>query len=394
MLELRADIGGGHHPVSRTTQCGSVDDVRNFEHLVQQGDVAIREVHRSPGCRGEVVRSTNRSGDDEVVDDFAVDFRNHLVGHQVRQGALGVDVVHRLEILSGFQRPRCLELTSNSRNAVTVDAQGHFRLEGVGFEVVLVVHTSDGVGWQRNAATHRDLDRTCRVIERRGPRGRGVNTDGAHRTTAIADHDDISSTVGVEAHAEARHGIVAIGRSRCGVVVHFDHDRSSEDRAMGESLRDDHSTGLNGRVFAVHFLRRVVRVQRPSVLLRIGLRSVLTHDLGTSDCLALRHGVLVADVEDQTGRLAHGLHADEVVSDQLGEALAEQGQREPGKVGDVAGGRLVFQDQRTTGRVHVLVLVLENGGHQAHLGGPDLAALVEDRSPTLNHRVLGGLVQD
>ena len=76
-----------------------MDDVCDFEDLVEQGDVAVGEVDRGTGSRCEVVVGANGSSDDEVVDDFAVDFRYHLIGHEIRQGGLGVDVVDGLEVL-------------------------------------------------------------------------------------------------------------------------------------------------------------------------------------------------------------------------------------------------------------------------------------------------------
>jgi hypothetical protein len=80
-----------------------VDDVGDFQDLVHQGDVAVREVHRGTGGGGEVVVSPDGRGDDQVVDDLTIDFGNHLIGHEVGEGALGVDVVDRLEVLGGLQ---------------------------------------------------------------------------------------------------------------------------------------------------------------------------------------------------------------------------------------------------------------------------------------------------
>jgi len=91
-------------------------------------------------------------------------------------------------------------------------------------------------------------------------------------------------------------------------------------------------------------LRAVVRVDRPAVVAAEGLSGVLTHDLSTGLRLSLGQGVAVSDVEDQRGWLAHWLDADQVVRDELGVALSDHGQREPGEVGQVVGGGDVFGD--------------------------------------------------
>jgi len=133
LLELAGDVGAHHHPVCWATEGGPVDDVGNFQCLVHQGDVAICEVDGSTGSGGEVVASTDAGADDQIVDDFTIDFGDHFVCHQVGQGALGVDVMDGLEVLSGFEGPGGLELTGDGADAITVDAQGDLGLEGVGF---------------------------------------------------------------------------------------------------------------------------------------------------------------------------------------------------------------------------------------------------------------------
>lgn len=200
LLELRGDVGAHHHPVSGTTQGGSVDDVSNFERLVHQGDVTVGEVNRGTSSGGEVVLSTDRSRNDEVVDDFPVDFGDHFISHQVGQGALSVDVMHRLEVLSGFQRPRGLQLTGDGGNRVAVDRQGDFRLERVAFEVILVVDASDGRRGEATVAQN-DINSAGGVVEVAGV---GINRDGFGETGAIADNHNVRVTISVVGNAEAR----------------------------------------------------------------------------------------------------------------------------------------------------------------------------------------------
>jgi len=81
----------------------------------------------------------------------------------------------------------------------------------------------------------------------------------------------------------------------------------------------DGSGSVDGGVFAVDFLRAVVWVECPCVLSCEDLGGVLTHDLRPGYGLSLGHRVSVPDVEDQAGRLAHGLDAYEVIGDEAGE---------------------------------------------------------------------------
>ncbi len=116
LLELAGDIRRSDHPVGRSAQRGPVDDVGDFQGLVEQRDVAVDEVHRSASSRCEVVGRTDTGGDDQVVDDFTVDLSDDLITHQVGQGGLSVHVVHGLEILSRLKAPRGLQFAGDSRN--------------------------------------------------------------------------------------------------------------------------------------------------------------------------------------------------------------------------------------------------------------------------------------
>jgi len=102
LLEFGADVGGGYHPVGWATECGSVDDVGDFEGFVEQRDVAVGEVDGGTGGGCEVVACADGGCYDEIVDDLPVNFGDHFVCHEVGQGGLGVDVVDRLEVLGGF----------------------------------------------------------------------------------------------------------------------------------------------------------------------------------------------------------------------------------------------------------------------------------------------------
>lgn len=125
-----------------------MDDVGDFEDFVHQGDVAVGEVDACTSSRCEVVRGTNCGGDDQVVDDFAVNFRDHFVRHEVGESCLCIDVVDGFEVLGGFEGPGGFQFSGDGGYAVTVDAEGDFWLEGVGFEVVLVVDAGDGSDWE------------------------------------------------------------------------------------------------------------------------------------------------------------------------------------------------------------------------------------------------------
>lgn len=95
-----------------------MDDVGHFKDLVEQCDVAVGEVDRCSSRCAEIVGGTDGGGDDQIVDDFTIDLSDHLVGHQVREGTLSVDVVNRLEVLCGFEGPGGLELAGHRANRV------------------------------------------------------------------------------------------------------------------------------------------------------------------------------------------------------------------------------------------------------------------------------------
>ncbi len=137
---------------------------------------------------------------------------------------------------------------------------------------------------------------------------------------------------------------------------------------MGEGCGNLGAATVDGRVFTTYFLRRVVRIQSPTVLASELLSSALTHDLRTGLGLTLGHTVTVANVEDQAGWLAHWLDTNEVIGDQLWKALAKKRQCKAGEVGDVGRGGLVFgQERRTLGWVAVVVLVFKQCSHEAEL---------------------------
>ncbi len=174
LLELGADVGACDHPVGWTTEGGAVNDVGNFQRLVPQGDVAVGEVDRCTGCSAEVVGCTDAGGDDQVVDDFAVDFSNHFVGHQVRQHAFGIDVVNGLEILGGFEAEAGLQLAGLSGHRIAVQAEANLWLEWIGFEVVLVVDAGDRTNWEVTGQQG-DLESTGAVVEEGGVWRAGVD---------------------------------------------------------------------------------------------------------------------------------------------------------------------------------------------------------------------------
>jgi len=392
LLEFRADVGGHDHPVGGTTERCPVDDVRDFEDLVHQGDVAVGEVHgRTSGGR-EVVVGTNGCRNDQVVDDFTIDFRDHFIGHQVGESGLGVDVVNRLEVLSCLEAPAGLELTRDRGDRVAVDAQRNFRLERVGFEVVLVVDACDRSG-REDTGGERDLNSTGRVVELGGTSGGRVNRQVVGEVRAVANEDNVRGTVTVKADAETGDGFFAV---RIGVgfgLEDLDHNRTGENRAVCQRRGNHRVTGDRG-VFTTDFLRAVVRVECPSVLACEHLGGVLTHDLRSGDRLALGEGVAVSDVEDQARRLAHRLDTDEVVGDQLRIGLPDERKGKPGEVGDVRRGRLVFQDDRAVLGIPAVVLVLEDRGHQAELLLRDFATLAKDRRPFVHELVFLPLVND
>ena len=370
-----------------------MDDVRDLEHLVEQSDVPVSEVDRGTGCGGEVVVGTNRCRNDQVVDDFTIDLRDHLVGHQVGESGLGVDVVNRLEVLSSFQRPRSLELTSDSGNRVAVDAQGDFRLEGVGFKVVLVVHASDSpIG--EGTSGERDLNSTGRVVESRRAISRGIDFKAVGEGGAITNDDDFGVTIGIETNAEARGRVFTLRIGFLGALEHLNNHGTGEDGSVRECRIDDHSTSIDDCIFTVDLLRGVVRVQRPSVLAREVLRRVLTHDLRTSNRLALIHGVTIPDVEDQARGLTHRLDTDKVVSDELGIALAKERQGESREVGDIRGRGLVLEDDRSTFGIPGFVLVFEQCCHEPNLLLGNFTAFGQNGCPFLDALIFPRLVQD
>ena len=123
-----------------------MDDVGHFQYLVEQGDVSVRKVDGCSGCCAEVVRGSDTGGDDQVIDDFSIDFCDHFIGHEVGEGPFCVDVVYGFEVLCGFERPCGFELSCDCADRITVDAQGDFGLEWVVFEIELVVCSGDQAG--------------------------------------------------------------------------------------------------------------------------------------------------------------------------------------------------------------------------------------------------------
>ena len=113
----------------------------------------------------------------------------------------------------------------------------------------------------------------------------------------------------------------------------------------------------DGEGLVTHFLRRVVGVKRPAVLAAVSLSGVLTHDLRTGNGLTLGHCVAIADVENQASWLAHWLNANEVISDELGVALADEGEGKAGEVRNVCGGGLIFENHAAILRIPGIELV-------------------------------------
>lgn len=209
LFELAGDIRAGDHPVGWATECGAVDDVRDLQHLVEERDVAVCEVDRGTSRCAEVVDGANRGRDDEVVDDFAVDLGDHFVGHEVGESSLGVNVVDALEVLSRFERPSCLELSSYGTNAVRINGHRDFWLEGVIFKIELVIRAGDCSARDRGrGAAECDLDFARAVVEVGGCRRR-VHDEG-WTIGAGADQDEFRSAIGVEADLEARGCIFAV----------------------------------------------------------------------------------------------------------------------------------------------------------------------------------------
>jgi hypothetical protein len=322
-----------------------VNDIRHFQDLVHQGDVAVREVHRRTGSGGEVVVSPDGRRNYQVINNLTIDFGNHLIGHEVGESALSIDIMDRLQVLGGLQTPGGLQLAGDSRNRVAVDGQRHLWLEGVGFQIVLIINPSDS-SRREDARRERNLHHPSGVVEG-GRTGRiDIHRKVAGKVGAIAHEDDVGVPVGVETDAKARYSVVAVragGRVR---IIDFNSNRTGQHGSVSQGGGNDGVTG-NGSVLAPHLLRRVVRVKSPTILAGKRLGGVLPHDLGTGNRLALGEGVTVADVENEAGRLAHRLDTDEVIGDELGVALADEREGETGEVGDIGGSGLIFEDERS-----------------------------------------------
>ena len=226
-----ADIRKGVDP-----QLGSF---RNLEHLVQERDVTISEVDRRTSSRREVMRGTNRSGDDQVVDDFTVDFRDHLIGHQVGEGGLGIDVVHGLQVLCGFQRPGGLQLTCYGADRVTVNRQGDLGLEWVIFQVELIISPYQGIARNR-AGGQSDRDRASAMVESRGTCGAGIDRGVSQTAVRVrADENGLGITVRVERDMHTRHGLftaVHVG------LEDVDHDRTGQNWLVDQRTGDGRTT--------------------------------------------------------------------------------------------------------------------------------------------------------
>lgn len=178
-----------------------MDDVRHFQYLVQEGDVAVREVHGCPGCCAEVVNCADACRDDQVVDDFTIDLRDHLVGHEVGQRPFCVDVVHGLEVLCGFQGPGGLQLAGDRADRVTVNRQGDLGLEGVVFQVVLVVDPRQGI--LGDGPTGEGDGEFARGVVERGCAGGGLVDFDVGTVGAVVDEHDVGIAVGVEGDLDA-----------------------------------------------------------------------------------------------------------------------------------------------------------------------------------------------
>lgn len=219
----------------------------------------------------------------------------------------------------------------------------------------------------------------------------GVHGDGCCEFGAVADEYGVWAAVAVEADSQAGYGVIAVGAGVGFADEGFDDDCSGEDWSVGEG-GGNHGVVGDCRVFSTDFLRGVVGVQCPAVLSGEALGGVLPHDLGSGDRLSFGEGVAVSDVEDEAGWLAHWLDADEVVGDELGVALANEGEGEAGEVRDVGGGGLVFKDHRSLLGVPVVVLVFEDTGHEAEFAGGDFAAFAEHWAPFPDEGVFLALV--
>lgn len=135
----------------------------------------------------------------------------------------------------------------------------------------------------------------------------------------------------------------------------------------------------DGGVFAVDFLAGVVRIERPTVLPCERLRGVLPHDLRASNGLTLGECVAVANVENERCWLAHWLDADEVVSDELWIALADERECKSREVGDVCCGCLVFEQHGAVFWIPGVVLVFQDCCHEAEFLWCHFSAFFENR---------------
>lgn len=229
-----------------------MDDVRNLKALVEQCDVAVGEVDRGTSSSSEVVAGTDGGGDDQIVDDFTIDLSNHFVGHQVSENALGVNVLDALEVLGSLEGPCGLELAGDSTDGVAVDAQGDFWLEGVSFQVILVIDPSDGTCWE-GASGEGDADSTGAVGEGGCAGGDGVYCECAGEFGAVTDQDNLWGSGVVEGDSEAWGWVFTIGAGVCLGGINFDHDGTGEYWALGQGAGDD-VAAADGEVLSVDFV--------------------------------------------------------------------------------------------------------------------------------------------
>jgi len=82
-----------------------VNDVTHFQNLVHEGQVSVAEVDGGTGSGCEVVGRSDGRSNQKVIEDFAVDFSNDFVSHEVEQSVFGVHVVDGFHVLSCFKGP-------------------------------------------------------------------------------------------------------------------------------------------------------------------------------------------------------------------------------------------------------------------------------------------------
>lgn len=291
-----------------------MDDVGNFEDLVQQGDVTVREVNGCTSSGSEVVDGSDAGGDDEIVDDFTIDLSDHLIGHEVGEGTFSVDVVDRLEVLCSFQGPGGLQLAGYRADGITVNRQGDFGLEGVVFQVVLVINSGECI--LRNGAAGEGYGKFTSVVIESSQSCGGLVNNHVWAVRATADEDDVGVTIGIEGNLDAGFWLFTIiGVSE----VDIDYYGTCKYGLVEQGATEASAACCDGEIFTFDGLGAVVRIQCPTILPCKLLGSVLAHDLGTCNRLAFVNGVTVADVEDEAGRLAHWLYANEVVCNESGE---------------------------------------------------------------------------